>query len=69
MIGSIKGKILIKQSPQVLIEVNGIGYEVEVPSTTFIEMPALDQDIFLYTHLQVREDAHTLFGLSNHNDR
>ncbi|MDB2543982.1 Holliday junction branch migration protein RuvA [Woeseiaceae bacterium] len=69
MIGSIKGKILIKQSPQVLIEVNGIGYEVEVPSTTFIEMPALDQDIFLYTHLQVREDAHTLFGFSNLNDR
>ena len=69
MIGSIKGKILIKQAPQVLIEANGIGYEVEVSSTTFFEMPELDQNVFLYTHLQVREDAHTLFGFTELNDR
>ena len=69
MIGSLKGKILIKQAPQVLVETYGIGYEIEVPLNTFIEMPGMGEEIFLYTHLQVREDAHTLFGFSNLNDR
>ena len=69
MIGSLKGKILIKQVPQVLVETYGIGYEIEVPLNTFIEMPGIGEEIFLYTHLQVREDAHTLFGFSSLNDR
>jgi len=69
MIGSLKGKILIKHVPQVLVETYGIGYEIEVPLNTFIEMPGIGEEIFLYTHLQVREDAHTLFGFSSLNDR
>ena len=69
MIGSLKGKILIKQAPQVLVETYGIGYEIEVPLNTFIEMPGMGEEIFLYTHLQVREDAHTLFGFSNLIDK
>ena len=69
MIGSLKGKILIKQAPQVLIETYGIGYEIELPANTFIEMPKIGEEIFLYTHLQVRENEHTLFGFSNLNDR
>lgn len=65
MIGHIRGKLLFKQAPKLLIDVNGIGYEVEAPMTTFFDLPSIDQPVSLHTHLSVREDAHALYGFSN----
>lgn len=69
MIGSIKGKLLAKHSPQVLVEASGIGYEIELSTATFVAQPEIGSEIFLYTHFQVREDAQTLFGFSDIDDR
>ena len=69
MIGSIKGKLLAKHSPQVLVEASGIGYEIELSTATFAAQPEIGSEIFLYTHFQVREDAQTLFGFSDIDDR
>ncbi|MBX9585727.1 MAG: Holliday junction branch migration protein RuvA [Gammaproteobacteria bacterium] len=69
MIGSLRGKILKKNPPQILVEVNGIGYEIETPMSTFYHLPADEKEIFLYTHLVVREDAHLLFGFYQERDR
>lgn len=69
MIGSLRGKILKKNPPQILVEVNGIGYEIETPMSTFYHLPADEKEIFLYTHLVVREDAHLLFGFLSLQER
>lgn len=69
MIGLLRGRILIKQPPQLLLDVNGVGYEVEAPMSTFYDLPAGDDVITLYTHLMVRDDAHTLFGFVRESDR
>ncbi len=61
MIGRLHGTIIERHPPQILLEVNGVGYEVELPLSTFAELPA-DSDVTLYTHLVVREDAHLLYG-------
>ena len=69
MIGSLRGKLLTKQAPHLMIDVAGVGYELEAPMTTFYALPAAGEDIHLYTHLIVREDAHLLFGFATEQER
>jgi Holliday junction DNA helicase RuvA len=69
MIGLLRGRLLGKQPPQLLLDVQGVGYEIEAPMTTFCELPAVGADLVLYTHLVVREDAHTLYGFASTTDR
>ena len=69
MIGSLRGQLMTKQAPQVMIECNGIGYEVETPMSTFLDLPQIGAELFLYTHLLVREDAQILYGFSSEDER
>lgn len=69
MIGFLKGVLRYKQPPTLLLEVQGVGYELEAPMTTFYDLPAVGETVMLYTHLAVREDAHTLYGFSKVSDR
>ena len=69
MIGFLSGILRDKQPPQLLIDVQGVGYEVEAPMTTFYDLPEVGQPLTLFTHLAVREDAHTLYGFSKTSDR
>ena len=62
MIGSLRGKLAAKQAPLVIIECGGVGYEVETPMSTFLELPQIGDDVFVHTHLLVREDAQILYG-------
>ena len=69
MIGRVQGKILEKNSHQVVVDVQGLGYEVEIPLTTFFHLGESGSEVMLYTHLVVREDAHLLFGFSTVSER
>ncbi len=69
MIGRLCGTLAAKQPPQVLVDVNGVGYEVDVPMSTFYNLPALGEKICLLTHLAIREDAHLLFGFGSEIER
>lgn len=69
MIGFIKGKLVDKGVGEVMVDVQGIGYEVLVPMTTLFNLPDVNGDILLHTHLSIREDAHVLFGFHNKTDR
>ena len=69
MIGLLRGRILYKQPPQLLLDVHGVGYEIDAPMTTFYTLPEVGEEVTLYTHLAVREDAHTLYGFSKPADR
>ena len=69
MIGRLRGVLLWKHAPYVLLDVHGVGYEVEVPFTTFFKLPAVGQEAVLHTHLIVREDAHILYGFAAESDR
>jgi len=69
MIGSLRGRLSAKQAPQIVIECSGIGYEVETPMSTFLDLPELGTDLFLYTHLLVREDAQILYGFATEDER
>ena len=69
MIGRINGLLVEKNPPQVVVMANGLGYEVDVPMSTFCELPALGQEITLLTHLVVREDAQLLYGFSTGPER
>lgn len=69
MIGSLRGRLSAKQAPQIVIECSGVGYEVETPMSTFLDLPQLGADLFLYTHLVVREDAQILYGFSTEDER
>ncbi|MBA5235141.1 Holliday junction branch migration protein RuvA [Pectobacterium aroidearum] len=69
MIGRLRGIILEKQPPQVLIEANGVGYEVHMPMTCFYELPELNQEAIIFTHFVVREDAQLLFGFNDKQER
>ena len=69
MIGRITGTLIEKRPPQVIIDVGGIGYEVDVPMSTFYHLPAVGQDVVLCTHFVVREDAQLLFGFSTEQER
>lgn len=65
MIGRLTGVLALKAPPQLLIDVGGVGYEVEAPMSTFYKLPALGEKVTLHTHLTVREDAHLLFGFGS----
>ena len=69
MIGSIRGRITQKQAPQIIVECAGVGYEIETPMSTFLELPGVGKEVFLHTHLLVREDAQTLFGFSTDDEK
>lgn len=69
MIGLLRGRLLAKHPPSLLLDVQGVGYEVDAPMTTFYELPDVGTEITLYTHLAVREDAHTLYGFLKPGDR
>ena len=69
MIGFIRGKLVSKTPPQLVVDVQGVGYEVEAPMTTFYDLPELGEELLLHTHLVVREDAHILFAFSTEPDR
>lgn len=69
MIGRIRGTLLDKQAPHLLVDVQGIGYEVQVSLNTFFSLPAIDQPVSLHTHLVVREDAQLLYGFGDGAER
>jgi len=69
MIGRLTGILVEKNPPQVLLDVQGVGYEIDVPMSTFYNLPATGERVVLFTHLVVREDAHLLFGFGNENER
>ena len=69
MIGSLRGLLAAKHPPQLLIEVAGVGYEIEAPMSTFYELPSVGSEVHLFTHLVVREDAHILFGFATQRER
>ena len=69
MIGRIRGTLVHKQSPDVLVEVGGVGYELQVPMTTLFQLPELGSEVSLLTHFVVREDAQLLYGFIHESDR
>lgn len=69
MIGRLTGKLIEKRPPTVVLEVQGVGYEVDVPMSTFYQLPATGDTVTLYTHMVVREDAHLLFGFATDEER
>jgi Holliday junction DNA helicase RuvA len=69
MIGSLRGRIARKQPPQIILECGGVGYEIETPMSTFLELPETGSEIFLHTHLVVREDSQTLYGFSSEEEK
>ncbi len=69
MIGRLSGTLLEKNPPQILLDVQGVGYEVDVPMSTFYNLPALSEKVVLHTQLIVREDAHLLFGFLTQEER
>ncbi len=69
MIGRLRGELVFKQPPQLMVDVNGVGYELEAPMSTFYELPAVGEAVTLFTHLQVREDAHALYAFAREDER
>jgi Holliday junction DNA helicase RuvA len=64
VIGQLQGILLRKEPPSLLLDVGGVGYELEAPMTTFYDLPSVGEKVTLYTHLLVREDAHLIYGFS-----
>ena len=69
MIGSLRGRLTAKQAPHIVLECGGVGYEVETPMSTFLDLPALGSELFLHIHMLVREDAQILFGFASDEER
>ena len=69
MIGRIAGILLEKNPPQIVVDVQGVGYEIDVPMSTFYGLPASGQPVALFTHLAVREDGHFLYGFASADER
>jgi Holliday junction DNA helicase RuvA len=69
LIGRLTGRLAAKHPPQVLLDVNGVGYELDVPMSTFYALPAIGEPVTLLTQLIVREDAHTLYGFATLDER
>jgi Holliday junction DNA helicase RuvA len=69
VIGFLKGRLAVKQPPLLMVDVNGVGYELEAPMSTFYGLPATGEPVALFTHLVVREDAHILFGFGTDAER
>lgn len=69
MIGTLRGRLTWKQAPQIVVDCMGVGYEVETPMSTFLDLPRIGEELFLYTHHVVREDAQTLYGFATVEER
>ena len=69
MIGRIQGKLLSKQPPHLLVDVHGVGYEMEAPMSTFYQLPLVGEEVVLHTHMVVREDAHLLYAFASISER
>jgi Holliday junction DNA helicase RuvA len=69
LIGRIKGKLITRQPPQLLVDVNGVGYELEAPMSTFYQLPAVGENVVLHTHMVVREDAQLLYAFASLAER
>jgi Holliday junction DNA helicase RuvA len=69
VIGRLAGKLLAKHPPQIVVDVHGVGYELDVPMSTLFQLPSTGSDVTLLTHLIVREDAHQLYGFSTDGER
>lgn len=69
MISQLRGRILEKQPPQLVLDVNGVGYEIDAPMSTFYRLPEVGEEITLLTHFVVREDAHHLYGFGTREER
>lgn len=69
MIGRLAGTLLEKNPPQILVDVHGVGYELDVPMSTFYHLPGLGEAVRLHTHLTVREDGHFLYGFGSEDER
>ena len=69
MIGRITGKLIAKHPPQIMVDVQGVGYEIDVPMSTLYQLPATGAEVTLLTHLIVREDAHHLYGFATEQER
>lgn len=69
MIGFLRGRLVQKSPPMLMVDVQGVGYEVEAPMSTFYQLPEAGQEIHLFTHLAVRDDAHLLFGFATERER
>jgi Holliday junction DNA helicase RuvA len=69
MIGFLRGRLAVKQPPMLLVDVGGVGYELEAPMSTFYGLPAAGEPVALFTHLVVREDAHILYGFGLEGER
>ncbi len=69
MIGFLRGKLVAKKAPTLLLDVQGVGYEIDAPMSTFFKLPAVGEEVLLHTHLSIREDAHTLYGFLTESER
>jgi Holliday junction DNA helicase RuvA len=69
MIGLLRGTLLAKKAPSLLLDVRGVGYEVDAPMSTFFKLPEVGAEVVLHTHLIVREDAHALYGFLSEDER
>ncbi len=69
MIGFLRGRLAAKHPPMLVLDVGGVGYELEAPMSTFYDLPAVGEDVTLLTHLLVREDAHVLYGFGTEAER
>ncbi|MAI63796.1 MAG: Holliday junction branch migration protein RuvA [Alteromonas sp.] len=69
MIGRIRGTLAEKQPPEILVDVAGVGYEIHMPMTSFYQLPAVGEEVVVYTHFVVREDAQLLFGFADKLER
>jgi Holliday junction DNA helicase RuvA len=69
MIGRLRGEVAEKQAPHLLLDVNGVGYELEAPLSTFFNLPETGQAVTLYTHLAIRDDAHVLYAFGTESER
>jgi Holliday junction DNA helicase RuvA len=69
MISTLRGRLAAKQAPHIVVECHGVGYEVETPMSTFLELPAVGEELFIHTHMLVREDAQLLYGFASEVER
>jgi Holliday junction DNA helicase RuvA len=69
LIGRLSGKLVAKHPPQIVVDVQGVGYEIDVPMSTLYQLPATGAEVTLLTHLLVREDAHHLYGFATESER
>lgn len=69
MIGFMRGRLAARHPPQLVVDVNGVGYEIEAPMSTFYGLPPVGAEVHLHTHLVVREDAHVLYGFGTERER